>query len=322
MLTRRDVLASAAGVLFFARQALQPASPKPRGEGGASFVMPPGATDCHTHVFGDPKTFPFAEGRTYTPAPAPVEEMQALHRALQIERLVIVQPSVYGTDNGCTLDAMRQIGSRARGVAVIGDGTSDEDLDRMDRAGIRGIRVNLETAGQTDPAIGRQRFETAVRRVARRGWHVQVFTRLSVIAALTDAVAAAPVPVVFDHFGGAQGALGVGQPGFDALLTLVRTGKAHVKISAPYRGSMQPPDYPDMAPLAKALIAANPQRILWGSDWPHPNSSAAAPRTPAGTAPRIPVDDPHVLNLLATWAPDPSVRRTILVDNPAALYRF
>jgi predicted TIM-barrel fold metal-dependent hydrolase len=322
MLTRREVLAGAAGVIFSARQPLQPASPKPRGEGGAPFVMPPGATDCHTHVFGDPKTFPFAEGRTYTPAPAAVEEMQALHRALQIERLVIVQPSVYGTDNRCALDAMRQLGSRARGVAVIGDETSDEDLDRMDRAGIRGIRVNLETAGQTDPAIGRQRFETAVRRVARRGWHVQVFTRLSVIAALTDAVAAAPVPVVFDHFGGAQGALGVGQPGFDALLTLVRTGKAYVKISAPYRGSTQPPDYPDMAPLARALVAANPQRILWGSDWPHPNTSAAAPRTPAGTAPRIPVDDPHVLNLFATWAPDPSVRRTILVDNPAALYRF
>jgi predicted TIM-barrel fold metal-dependent hydrolase len=142
-----------------------------------------------------------------------------------------------------------------------------------------------------------------------------------VIAAIADAVAASPVPVVFDHFGGAQGSLGVDQPGFDALLTLVRTGKAHVKISAPYRGSTLP-DYADMTPLANALIAANPQRILWGSDWPHPNTSPAAPKTAAGTAPRVPVDDVHVLNLFSGWAPDAALRRTILVDNPAALYRF
>ncbi len=319
MLTRRDVLlgaAAAAGLRL----------PAPAGEPATSaevvsFAVPPGACDCHTHVFGDPARFPFTATRTYTPGAALVGEMRAMHRSLRTERVVVVQPSVYGTDNGCTLDALRQLGTRARGVAVIDEGTSDDELDRLERAGIRGIRVNLETAGQTDPAIGRQRFEAATRRVARRRWHIQVFTRPSVIAAIADAVAAAPVPVVFDHFGGAQGALGVTQPGFDALLALMRTGKAYVKISAPYRGST-PPDYADMAPLAKALIAANPQRILWGSDWPHPNTSPTAPRTEAGTAPRVPVDDVHVLNLLAGWAPDPALRRTILVDNPAALYRF
>jgi predicted TIM-barrel fold metal-dependent hydrolase len=127
---------------------------------------------------------------------------------------------------------------------------------------------------------------------------------------------------VFDQFGGAEGARGIDQPGFDALIGLVRTGKAYVKISAPYRGSPAAPEYGDMAPLANALIAANPQRILWGSDWPHPNTSPAAPLTSDGHAPRIPVDDPHVLGLLALWAPDHALRRTILVDNPAALYRF
>jgi predicted TIM-barrel fold metal-dependent hydrolase len=314
MLTRREVLLGVAAAGLNVRHT-------PKSAETVSFAVPPGACDCHTHVFGDPARFPFAATRTYTPGPALVDEMRALHSRLHTQRVVVVQPSVYGTDNACTLDALRHLGAGARGVAVIDDGTSDDEIDRMDRAGIRGIRVNLETAGQTDPAIGRQRFEAAMRRVARRRWHVQVFTRLTVIAAIADAVAAAPVPVVFDHFGGAQGAPGVTQPGFDALVTLVRTGKAYVKISAPYHGST-PPDYADMAPLATALIAANPRRILWGSDWPHPNSSPTAPRTPAGTAPRVPVDDVHVFNLLALWAPDPALRRTILVDNPAALYRF
>ena len=323
MLTRRDVLLGAAGLAAIAPFRLTASAEQAAAESApAPVLIPPGATDCHTHVFCDAKAFPFAEGRTYTPGPALVDEMQALHRVLHMERVVVVQPSVYGTDNRCTLEALQLLGPRARGIAVIGDGTPEEELDRMDRAGIRGIRVNLETAGQSDPAIGRQHFEAAMRRVARRPWHIQIFTRLSVIAAMADALASAPVPVVFDHFGGAQGAAGVEQPGFDALLTLVRSGRAYVKISAPYRGSTRPPDYPDMAPLAKALIAANPRRILWGSDWPHPNTSPAAPRTEAGTAPRVSVDDAHVLNLLAGWVPDPDLRRTILVDNPAALYRF
>jgi predicted TIM-barrel fold metal-dependent hydrolase len=323
MLTRRDVLLGAAGLAATARLRLSASAAQAPAESASSpLLIPPGATDCHTHVFCDAKAFPFAEGRTYTPGPALVDEMQVLHRVLHVERVVVVQPSVYGTDNGCTLEALQLLGPRARGIAVIGDGATEEDLDRMDRAGIRGIRVNLETVGQRDPAIGRQRFEAAMRRVARRPWHIQIFTRLSVIAAVSDAIARAPVPVVFDHFGGAQGALGVEQPGFDALLTLVRDGKAYVKISAPYRGSTRPPDYADMAPLAKALVAANPRRILWGSDWPHPNTSPSAPRTEAGTAPRVPVDDAHVLNLLGGWVPDAGLRRTILVHNPAELYRF
>ena len=286
-----------------------------------AFSVPAGACDCHTHVF-DPARFPFTPSRSYTPGPARFDEMRDVHRTLHSDRVVIVQPSVYGTDNACTLDAMRQFGPRARGVAVIGDDTADADLDRMERAGIRGIRINLETTGQSDPALARQRFEAATRRVAGRPWHIQVFTRPSVIAAIGDAVAAGPVPVVFDHFGGAQAAAGLDQDGFGMLLKLVRSGKAYVKISAPYRGSTEPPDYPDMAPFAKALIAANPERILWGSDWPHPNTSPSAPLTEAGTAPRVPVPDVHVLNLLPGWAPDPGLRRTILVDNPSRLYRF
>jgi predicted TIM-barrel fold metal-dependent hydrolase len=314
MLTRRDVLVGAA--------AAAAAAVTRRTATEVSFRVPAGACDCHTHVFGDPARFPFTASRTYTPGPALVDEMRALHRSLHTDRVVVVQPSVYGTDNACTLDAIHQLGPRARGIAVIDDGTSDDDLDRMDRAGIRGIRVNLETAGQTDPAIARARFQAATKRVARRRWHIQVFTRPSVIAALGDDFAYAPVPIVFDHFGGAQAAAGVAQPGFDVLLRLVKAGAAYVKLSAPYRGSTQAPDYPDMTPLAAALIAANRRRVLWGSDWPHPNTSPSAPRTPAGTAPRIDVDDVRVFNHVAAWAPDAALRKIVLVENPAELYGF
>jgi predicted TIM-barrel fold metal-dependent hydrolase len=132
---------------------------------------------------------------------------------------------------------------------------------------------------------------------------------------------AAPMPVVFDHFGGAQAALGVSQPGFDTLLNLVRTGKAYVKISAPYRSSTKPPDYADVAPLAKALIGANPQRILWGSDWPHP-ASPVAHRPVTEITPLWQVDDGRILNQLPAWAPDAVLRKIILVENPAKLYGF
>jgi len=288
--------------------------------GQSTFLMPPGATDCHCHIFCDAKAFPFADGRQYTPEPAPVEELQRLHRALHIDRVVIVQPSVYGTDNACTLAAIRQIGSAARGIAVIDDKTPESELDRFEKSGIRGIRVNLQTTGQTDPAVGRQRFEAAVKRIGKRHWHIQLFAALSVIDALKDVFAASPVPLVFDHFGNAQGALGVSQPGFDSLLALVKSGKAYVKLSAAYRGSTRAPDYADMAPLAKALIDANPRRMLWGSDWPHPESSGRGPKSPTGTSLPIPVDDQAVLNQLATWAPAAPLRRMILVENPAALY--
>jgi predicted TIM-barrel fold metal-dependent hydrolase len=192
----------------------------------------------------------------------------------------------------------------------------------MDRAGVRGIRVSLESAGQTDLAVGRRRFQQAVERITGRNWHIQIYTRLPVIESISDQVMASPVPVVFDHFGGAQGTLGVRQAGFECLLNLVRFGKAYVKISAPYRSSTQGPDYPDVVQLARALIAANPQRILWGSDWPHPDASQVAGRKATDIAPPYQIDDARVLNQLAVWAPAPAQRETILVENPARLYGF
>ena len=322
MLSRRDVIlgAAAAGVATLVRDAVladasQPATP-------VRFDVPAGACDCHTHIFGDPKRFPFVPERVYTPQPASIEEMRRLHRALHTSRVVIVQPSVYGTDNACTLDALKRLGSSARAVAVIDEMTPDAALDEMGRSGIRGIRINLETAGQTDPAVGGQRLRAAIERIKDRNWHIQVYTRLSVIDRLADQISASPVPIVIDHFGGAQASLGVGQPGFEALVHLVRVGAAYVKISGSYRSSIQPPDYPDVAPLAKALIAANPRRILWGTDWPHPDSAQVAGRKATDVAPLLQIDDGRVFNQLAVWAPDAALRTIILVENPARLYGF
>jgi predicted TIM-barrel fold metal-dependent hydrolase len=321
MLNRRNLLLAslAAGVTFPDRNALatasQPSTP-------VNFDVPAGATDCHTHIHGDPEKFPFFAGRVYTPEPASPEEMAALHKALHIERVVIVTPSVYGPDNAATLFGIKARGATARGIAVIDDKTPESDLDAMNAAGFRGIRVNLATSGVNDPNAGRQRFQTAVDRVKGRNWHVQMFTTLPVITAIQDLVAASPVPIVFDHFGGAQSELGLTQPGFAELLELVRSGKAYVKISGAYRASKLAPDYTDVIPFAQALIAANSDRIIWGSDWPHPNSTTPAGNKPTDVTPLFQIDDGRLLNQLPVWAPDAAVRKKILVDNPARLYGF
>jgi predicted TIM-barrel fold metal-dependent hydrolase len=285
-----------------------------------NFDIPAGACDCHTHIHGDPETFPFFSGRVYTPETALPEEMAALHRALHIQRVVIVTPSVYGTDNSATLYGMKARGKDARGVAVIDEKTPDSALDAMHQAGVRGIRLNLATGGANDPSAGRKRFQAAVERVEKRKWHVQMYTNLAVISSIKDLVLASPVPAVFDHFGGAQAALGTGQAGFADLVELVRSGKAYVKISGAYRASKLAPDYLDAAPLAKALIAANADRIVWGTDWPHPNSSSGNPATQV--TPLFQIDDGRLLNQLPAWAPDAAIRSKILVDNPARLYGF
>jgi predicted TIM-barrel fold metal-dependent hydrolase len=319
MLTRREAVIGAMGAAVLMQtnesfgKAVQPAT-------AVSFEMPADACDCHTHIHGDPEKFPYFAGRIYTPETALPEEMAALHRALKIKRVVIVTPSVYGTDNSATLYGMKARGADARGVAVIDDKTSDADLDAMGKAGVRGIRLNLATGGTSDPAVARARFQAALPRMASRNWHVQIYTSLAVISGIKDLVAAAPVPVVFDHFGGAQAALGPTQPGFGDLVELVRSGKAYVKISGAYRASKEGPDYADAAPLAKALITANPERIVWGTDWPHPNSASGA--KPTEVTPLFQIDDGRLLNQLPVWASDAATRKAILTDNPARLYQF
>jgi len=319
MLNRRHLLLAsvAAGVTMSSRtvlaKAAQPSTP-------VNFDVPAGAVDTHTHIHGDPAKFPFFAGRTYTPEPASPEEMAALHKALHIQRVVIVTPSVYGPDNSATLFGMKARGNDARGVAVIDDKTTESELDALGKAGIRGIRINLATSGVSDPNIGRARLEKAIERMKSRGWHIQVYADAPVVSAVKDLIAAAPMPIVFDHFGGAVADLGLEQPGFADLLALVKSGKAYVKISGAYRLSKLGPDYPDAAPFARALIAANSDRIIWGSDWPHPNSSSGKPATEL--TPLYQIDDGRLFNQLPVWAPDSAIRKKILVDNPVKLYGF
>ena len=319
MLKRRDILkAVSVGLLLRPRavraKASQPSTP-------VNFDVPAGACDCHTHIFGDPRQFPLFPGRVYTPEQASPEEMTALHRALRVQRVVIVTASVYGIDNSSTLFGIRARPGDARGVAVIDERTSEAELDAMDRAGIRGIRLNFATGGTSNPDVARQRFLSAVDRIKARRWHVQIATNLGVISALAKAILASPVPVVVDHFGRARPELGVQQPGFASLIELVKSGKAYVKVSAAASVS-QRPDLSDLVPLAQALIRANPDRILWGTDWPHPRPAPPPGGKATDITPLDPVDDGLQLNQLPLWAPDAAIRRKILVSNPAELYRF
>ena len=320
--TRRELLIAGLGAALSGRGAMRARASAAQPATPVSFEVPRGACDCHTHIFCDPHRFPFWSGRTYTPETATVNETRALHRALHVDRIVLVNSLVYGTDNSCMVDALRQLGHRARGIALIDEHVSDAELDALAHVGVRGIRLNFVDLGVPDPVAVRQRFQNAVKRLAGRHWHIQIYLNLSVVEALQEDVLAAPLPVVFDHFAGARASLGVSQPGFDVLVKLIRSGKAYVKISAAYRVSDRGPEYSDVTPIAQALIAANRERVLWGTDWPHPDSSRVPDRRPIDVAPLLQIDDGRLFNQLPVWAPDENVRRTILVENPARLYGF
>jgi len=294
-----------------------PSQPKVR----VSFAMPGGAVDTHVHIVGSLSQYSFTAKRSYSPPEASVDQLRQLHKSLGIERVVIVQPSFYGTDNRCTLDAARSLGAAARAIVVIDEKTTDSELDQMQKSGVCGVRLNLATAGISDPAASGRFLRTTVDRIKARGWHIQLNTEPKIIGALKSEFSALPLPVVFDHFGGANAAHGVNEQGFDALLELVGSGRAYVKISATNLFFTDPPHYAGYAEMAKALIVANPDRILWGTNWPHP---AARPpgHNMADLLPWRDIDDAVVLNLLAGWEPSASVRQKILVDNPVRLFGF
>ncbi len=320
-LTRRQaLLLSGAAALSLRMSGARAAPPMPRSP--VDFDMPQGACDCHVHIIGDPTLFSMANGRVYTPPPASPDDLLTLQAALHLQRVVLVQPSFYGTDNSAMLSGLTRIGHRARGVAVADETLGSGALDLLRAAGVAGLRINLETAGQTDPDAGRKKLHAAITICRPRGWHIQLYTRPAVIAAMANDLAASPVPLVFDHFGGAQAGQGLDQPGFDAVLSLVRRGNAYVKISAPYRATTKPAPYADVTPFAQALVAANPDRVLWGSDWPHTDASKVPGRAATDIAPFYPIDDGLVLNQLPHWVPDSGLRRKILFDNPVRLYGF
>lgn len=290
------------------------------GRGQPSY--PAGAIDCHVHVL-DPAHFPYVADRSYSPGPATLADLHAFHARLGVTRTVLVQPSVYGADNRCMLAALADLGPAvARGVAVVDAATvTDDELRALQRAGVVGLRVNLTVKSEERARAAVDAVSRTIARAAVYGFAVQVYVDLPLVAALADTIAASPVPVVLDHFGGARANGGLTQPGFDVLRRLLASGHVWVKLSAPYRVSTA--HYLDVEPIARALVGANPDRLVWASDWPHTGGGAERrERKVSDVEPFRVVDDDRDLALLARWTGDLDTRNRVLVDNAARLFRF
>ncbi|WP_036997616.1 amidohydrolase family protein [Pseudomonas chlororaphis] len=272
----------------------------------ALFKVPEGACDTHAHVVAQGTDYPMVEGRSYTPPPAPEEKYLAMLDATGMSRGVLVQISVYGPDNRYMLEVLRRNPDRLRGVAVVTEDVSDQELLEMHAAGVRGLRINVLFGGGT----GFDAMETLASRIAPLGWHMQFLMDLRQLPELMPRMQKLPCPCVVDHMGHMPVSLGLDHPGYQALLHMVTNYGWWTKLSGAYRISdLWQDNYRDVVPLAQKLIEAAPERVLWGSDWPH----VALSRMP---------DTGRLRNLLAIWAPDEQVRKRILVDNPARLYGF
>jgi predicted TIM-barrel fold metal-dependent hydrolase len=267
---------------------------------------PAGSWDCHCHVFGPAARFPFAADRAYTPPDSGIDDFERLQQRLGLSRAVFVQASCHGTDNSAMVDALRRSGGRYAGVAMVDESFTADDLGALHEAGVRGTRFNFVAHLGGAPDL--DRFDRIVTRVAPLGWHVVLHfdaADLPTHAGLLDRM---PCPYVIDHMARVDATAGLDQAPFQALLRLLADERCWVKVSGAERLTAGGgPPYDDVVPYARALIAAAPDRILWGTDWPHPNV-------------RQMPDDGDLLDLLADFAPDPATRDRILVDNPARLY--
>jgi len=281
---------------------------------------PPGACDCHVHVIGPKRRFPLVRERTYTPKDAPTDELRAMLARLELERVVLAQPSVYGTDNACMLDAIADLGSGARGVAVLAADTPGSAVDDLHRQGVRGLRVNVASAGPSSLDAVKDRLAAAAALCARNGWHVQAFIPPAAIAPLAETFEQLPVPVVVDHFGLISPAAGRSAEEA-ALVRVLQSGRVWVKLSGAYRIAQDPAD-PAITPLARRLAAANPERILWGSDWPHTPPHGGADVADDEEQPYRDLDTRGLLELVRTWFDDARLQNLLLAENPARLYGF
>lgn len=282
--------------------------------------IPIGATDCHMHIFD--ARYPLSPRRTYTPAPAPIEQYRKVADALRLTRAVVVQPSAYGTDNACTLDAVERIGASARAVVGLDPNVSDAELDQMHKRGARGVRLNPASNGVRDVDTIASGVLATARRIERLGWHLQIFTDIALIAQLAGVLRTLPVPVVIDHMGLAMAAEGPSQRGLSALCELIAGGRAWVKLSGAYRISSQEPGFADASAIMRALISANASRCVWGTDWPHTGAHAHTQSAEAPPVTYRPLDAAALLEQLMSCAGERSVVEKILVENPAHLYGF
>jgi predicted TIM-barrel fold metal-dependent hydrolase len=271
----------------------------------ARLRAPANAADCHHHIYD--ARYPADPQAALRPDDALVEDYRALQRRIGTTRHVIVQPSTYGTDNRVTLDALAAFGAEARAVAVVNDSVGDAELKRMDALGVRGIRFNLAQAGATTAAM----IEPLSKRVNALGWHIQINATAATIMSIMDILDRVPSPIVFDHLAHVPEPAGINDPLFARVRALLDKGKTWIKLSGAYQDTkVGPPSYADSSAVARAYVKAAPERMVWGSDWPHPSERQVKP------------DDALLFDLLADWAPDESVRHRILVQNAEALYGF
>jgi len=286
---------------------------------GAATGVLPGACDCHVHIIGPRDKYPMVANRAYTPPQATVAQLRALRSRIGMSRNVIVQPSFYGTDNSCMLDAMAELGPSARGIAVVAPNVPQQTLRELDAKGVRGVRINLESAGNRDPKAAAALLAQYAKIVGPLNWHIQIFAAVTVIGQIAGQIADLKVPVVVDHFGLPAAADGFSQRGFGGMFDLLRAKIIYVKLSAPYRVSKLP-DYSDTDWLGRTLLQGAPGRMLWASDWPHTQTIPGRPLEEVTPFSRI--DNAAVLRRFTSWCPDEATRKMILVDTPAKLYRF
>jgi len=272
-----------------------------------SWVPPPLACDAHCHIFGPADRFPYAPERSYTPTDAGYDQLRALHDFLGLERAVLVQASCHGSDNTAMLDAIARSSGRYKGVAMVDAGTPQAEFSRLHAGGVRGVRFNFvkHLGGAPDMTF----FHETVGRLAPLGWHLQLHFDAADIPQFRPLLDALPVPFIIDHMARVKAAAGVEQPAFVQLLELMRGNpKAWVKISGSERVSVGRAPFDDAIPFVRALVEAAADRVLWGTDFPHPNISADMP------------NDGELVNLLARAIPDAALRTQVLVTNPATLY--
>ena len=285
--------------------------PPDRNPRQPNIALPEGSIDTHVHVFE--KKYPLSPGRGYNPPDSTLSDLKHLHKTLGIERVVFTQPSVYGTDNSAILDGMQALNAetpnRARCVVAITMDISDDELAALDRSGVRGVRLNTDNKGGMP--LEMDAIPELEARIAPFGWHVEWLFPGKDILELMPVFKRLKVPMSIGHFAYQPATAGVRAPGFQALLELMRRGNTWIKISGANRVSETDlPPYDDVKPLAQALIQAAPERIMWGTDWPHPNKYVVNP------------NDGDLVDAFGDWVTDETMRRKIMVDTPATFYRF
>lgn len=285
--------------------------PPDRNPRAPETALPPGAVDTHVHVFED--RYPLSPGRGYNPPESTLADLERLHATLGVDRVVFTQPSVYGVDNSAIMDGVAALNAaapgRARAVVAVTTDATDEELAALDAAGARGVRLNTDNKGGMPVEVAR--IPELAARVAPLGWHVEFLFPGKDILELMPVFRALPAPMSIAHFAYQPAAAGVSAPGFQALLELVREGNTWIKISGANRVSATDlPPYDDVKPMAEALVEAGPGRVLWGTDWPHPNKYEVNP------------NDGDLVDAFGDWIGDEALRQAIMVDTPASFYRM